>query len=120
VTAEENIIDLPLQTRADVRLQPDTIDTEVRTVEVVWSTGVTVRRRDLWTGKRYDEVLSLDPRHVDLSRLNSGAPMLNTHGSSNLAGVIGVVERAWIATGSNSYEGRATVRFSAREDVEPL
>ena len=110
------IIDLPLQTRADARLEPDTIDAEARTVEVVWSTGATVRRRDLWTGKRYDEVLSLDPRHVDLSRLNSGAPLLNTHGAFDLAGVIGVVERAWIARSSDAYEGRATVRFSSRDD----
>src|SRR5512147_1996132 len=102
VMAEENIIDLPLQTRADVRLQAETIDAEARTVEVVWSTGATVRRRDLWTGKRYDEVLSLDPRHVDLTRLNNGAPLLNTHGAFDLAGVIGVVERAWIAGSSES------------------
>jgi hypothetical protein len=117
---EENIIDLPLQTRADVRLQPDSIDAEARTIEVVWSTGAAVRRRDLWTGKRYDEVLSLDPRHVDLARLNSGAPLLNAHGAFDLADVIGVVERGWVARSNDSYEGRATVRFSAREDVEPL
>src|SRR5512147_2569723 len=103
------IIDLPLQTRADVRLEPDTIDAEARTVEVVWSTGAMVRRTDLWTGKRYDEVLSLDPRHVDLSRLNSGAPLLNTHGAFDLAGVIGVVERAWITKSNSSCEGRASV-----------
>ncbi|MBK8211472.1 MAG: Mu-like prophage major head subunit gpT family protein [Rhodospirillales bacterium] len=116
----DGIIDLPLQTRADVRLQGESIDAEARTVEVVWSTGAAVRRRDLWTGKRYDEVLSLDPRHVDLSRLNGGAPLLNTHGAFDLAGVIGVVERAWIAKNGDGYEGRASVRFSAREDVEPL
>jgi AAA domain len=74
--------------------QPDTIDAAARTVEVVWSTGAAVRRTDLWTGKRYDEVLSLDPRHVDLSRLNNGAPLLNAHGAFDLANVIGVVERA--------------------------
>lgn len=118
--ADENIIDLPLQTRADVRLQAESIDAEARTVEVVWSTGAAVRRRDLWTGKRYDEVLSLDPRHVDLARLNNGAPLLDTHGAFDLTGVIGVVERAWIATSGDAYEGRATVRFSARDDVEPL
>jgi phage major head subunit gpT-like protein len=118
--ADENIIDLPLQTRADVRLQAESIDAEARTVEVVWSTGAAVRRRDLWTGKRYDEVLSLDPSHVDLARLNGGAPLLNTHGAFDLTGVIGVVERAWIAKSGDSYEGRATVRFSARDDVEPL
>jgi len=120
LATETACIDLPLQTRADVRLQAETIDAEARTVEVVWSTGTTVRRRDLWTGKRYDEVLSLDPRHVDLSRLNNGAPLLNAHGAFDLANIIGVVERAWIERSNDSYEGRATVRFSAREDVEPL
>ena len=65
-------VDLPLQTRADVRLMPESVDAERRTVEVVWSTGAAVRRRDPWTGKRYDEVLSLDEAHVDLSRLNGG------------------------------------------------
>jgi hypothetical protein len=79
VVTGENIIDLPLQTRADVRLQPDTIGAEARTVAVLWSTGAAVRRTDLWTGKRYDEVLSLDPRHADLSRLNSGAPLPNSN-----------------------------------------
>ena len=78
-------IDLPLQTRADARLQRDTVDAEARSVEVLWSTGAMVRRTELWTGKRYDEVLSLDPRHVDLSRLNNGAPLLNAHGAFDLA-----------------------------------
>ena len=113
-------IELPLQTRADVRLAPDTIDAQARTVELVWSTGAPVRRRDLFTGRRYDEVLSLDPAHVDLSRLNAGAPLLNAHGAYNLLNVLGVVERAWIADGTDGPQGRAIVRFSEREDVEPL
>ena len=113
-------IDLPLQTRADVRLQPETIDAEARTIEMVWSTGAAVRRRDLFTGRRYDEVLSLDPRHVNLSRLNAGAPLLNTHGAASLSNVLGVVERAWIARAGDAFEGRALVRFSERQDVEPL
>src|SRR4051794_28538664 len=94
-TEPPQTIDLPLQTRADVRLMPDTVDADHRTVEMVWSTGAAVRRRDPWTGKRYDEVLSLDETHVDLSRLNGGAPLLNTHGAWDLSDVIGVVERAW-------------------------
>jgi hypothetical protein len=117
---EDNAIDLPLQTRADVRLEPDSIDAEGRTIEMVWSTGAPVRRRDLFTGRRYDEVLSLDPRHVDLSRLNAGAPLLNAHGAASLSNVLGVVERAWIANAGGAFEGRALVRFSEREDVEPL
>jgi hypothetical protein len=53
---------------------------------------------------------------VDLARLNGGAPLLNTHGQYDLRDVIGVVERAWIVNG----EGRAQVRFSARDEVHPI
>ena len=109
-----------MQTRADVRLMPESVDAERRTVEVVWSTGAAVRRRDPWTGKRYDEVLSLEEAHVDLCRLNGGAPLLNTHGAWDLRDVIGVVERAWIAREGEALVGRATVRFSDRADVEPI
>jgi phage major head subunit gpT-like protein len=109
-----------MQTRADVRMLPETVDAEHRSVEVVWSTGAAVRRRDPWTGKRYDEVLSLEETHVDLSRLNGGAPLLNTHGAWDLSDVIGVVERAWIAREGEALVGRARVRFSDREAVEPI
>ena len=111
---------LGLQLRADVRLMPETVDAEARTVELVWSTGAMVRRRDYWTGKPYDEVLSLEAGHVDLSRLNGGAPLLNTHGAHDLGQVLGVVERAWVETGEAGAQGRARVRFSARADVEPI
>lgn len=111
---------LGLQLRSDVRLMPETVDVEARTVELVWSTGAVVRRRDYWTGKPYDEVLSLEAGHVDLSRLNSGAPLLNTHGAHDLGQVLGVVERAWVETGEDGAQGRARVRFSARADVEPI
>lgn len=105
--------DLPMQTRAAV---VGTADAEARTVELVWSTGAGVTRYDYYEGRRYREELSLDPQHVDLSRLNSGAPLLNTHGAYDLSDVIGVVERAWIDNG----EARAIVRFSDRADVEPI
>lgn len=111
---------LGLQLRADVWLMPETVDTEARTVELVWSTGAMVRRRDYWTGKPYDEVLSLEAEHVDLSRLNGGAPLLNTHGAHDLGQVLGVVERAWVETGEGGAQGRARVRFSSRADVEPV
>ncbi|WP_430463615.1 prohead protease/major capsid protein fusion protein [Tabrizicola sp.] len=111
---------LGLQMRADVRLMPETVDAEARTVELVWSTGAMVRRRNTWTGKPYDEVLSLEAGHVDLSRLNGGAPLLNTHGAHDLGQVLGVVERAWVEAGEAGAQGRARVRFSARADVEPI
>jgi hypothetical protein len=114
------ILDLPLQQRHDVRLLPASLAAETRTVEVVWSTGAEVRRTDPWTGKPYHEALSLEPGHVDLSRLEGGAPLLDSHAAYSLAGIIGVVERAWIENGAAGPEGRAVIRFSSRAEVEPV
>ena len=105
--------ELPMQTR----LMPVTsVDEAKRTAEVVWSTGAAVTRMDYWTGKRYLEELSLDPKHVDMKRMESGAPILNNHSRYSLADVIGVVERAWIENG----EGRAIVRFDDGEDAQEI
>lgn len=105
--------ELPMQTR----LMPVTsVDEAKRTAEVVWSTGAAVMRMDYWTGKRYLEELSLDPKHVDMKRMESGAPILNNHSRYSLADVIGVVERAWIENG----EGRAIVRFDDGEDAQEI
>ena len=117
-SSERNQVNLPMQTRMASML-PESADEEARTVEVVWSSGARVPRRDRMTGEAYEEVLSLDPEHVDLSRLNGGAPLLDTHGAWSLDGVIGVVERAWIEEG-DSPVGKALVRFSERDDVEPV
>ncbi|HET9396873.1 MAG TPA: hypothetical protein VFO36_12530, partial [Nitrospiraceae bacterium] len=63
------------------------------------------------------EKLSMDPAHVRLDRLNTGAPLLDTHDSrTSVRKVVGVVEKAWIVNG----EGRAIVRFSKREDVDSI
>jgi len=113
---EERQVELPMQTR-QVRMLSETADREARRIEVVWSTGAKVRRRDWLTGKRYDESLSLDKDHVDLSRLNGGAPLLNSHGAFDLDKVIGVVEKAWI---DDTGEGRAQVRFSERDGVTAI
>ncbi|OSM07358.1 prohead protease/major capsid protein fusion protein [Magnetofaba australis] len=112
-------VDLPMQVRA-AAFAPESVDAEKRTIELVWSTGAAVRRRDSRSGKPYEEQLSLDARHVNLNRLNGGAPLLDSHRAWNLGDVIGVVERAWINDGSNGPEGRALVRFSEREEIEPL
>lgn len=102
-----------LQTRA--MFAPDTINESERTVEVVWTTGAQVRRAS-WSRGDYIEELSLAPGHVRLERLNNGAPLLDAHDSFSLRSQIGVVERAWL----NGSEGRALVRFSRRDDVEPI
>lgn len=115
----DRTIDLAIQTRA-ASLVAGTANMDARTVEMVWSSGAAVRRRDRMTGEAYDEVLVLDTGACDLSRLNGGAPFLNAHGAWDLSSVIGVVERAWIADGPHGPEGRAVVRFSDRADVEPI
>ncbi|MGE0155181.1 MAG: HK97 family phage prohead protease [Reyranellaceae bacterium] len=107
--------EMPLQTRL-APVVATTAKDETRTIDVIFSTGAKVARRDFWSGKRYDEELEISERAVDLSRLNGGAPLLNTHGTWTLEDQIGVVERAWI----DGDKGMATVRFSPRDSVEPI
>lgn len=93
---------------------PESVNAEARTVEVIWSTGARVARYGF--DGAYMEELSMDPQSIRMGRLNGGAPLLNSHGANSLTDVVGVVERAWVEGG----EGRAVVRFSSRDDVEPI
>lgn len=105
------IVQFPLEQR-DAEIS--SVDAKARTVEVIWTTGAAVRRMDWYTGEMYDEVLEVSERAVDMSRLNNGAPLLESHNSWSLRGVIGVVEKAWLADG----KGYATVRFTS-EGIDP-
>jgi hypothetical protein len=102
-----------LQTRA--AFEPSSFNAEKGTAEVVFTTGARGLRQP-WFGDDYYEELEVSEQAVDLSRLNNGASLLAAHDGYSLSGVIGVVERAWIA----GKEGRALVRFSDREDVKPI
>ena len=114
MTAQAQTFDTPLlQLRAAVR--PDTVNIDDRTVEITWTTGAKGRRWS-WDVGSYMEELEVSDSAVRLDRLNNGAPFLNTHNSWELEDVIGVVEKAWIEGG----EGRALIRFSQRDDVEPI
>jgi len=112
----DKTIELPALRRM-AELAPGSVDSDARTVEVVWSTGARVRRVPFF-GDAYDEELSLDPAHVRLERLNAGAPFLRVHELTELDAVIGSVlpESARIENG----RGVATVRLSEREDVEAI
>lgn len=104
---------LPQQIRL-ATLQPATFNAEARTVEVVWTTGARVRRYNWWDDEYYEEELVVSLEAVDMSRLASGAaPVLDSHGTYELADQIGVVERAWI----DGAVGRAVLRLSGREDL---
>ena len=100
---------MPMQTRiADIT----SINEEDRTIDLVWTTGAKVRRYDYWRDEPFDEELVVSANAVDLTRLNSGAPLLDMHSGWSLRAILGVVEKAWIAAG----EGLARVRFSKAED----
>ncbi|POB00157.1 hypothetical protein C2134_02900 [Chromobacterium sinusclupearum] len=103
---------LPL---VSARAAVSSVNVEARTVELVWSTGATVRRFDWNRWQPFDEELSMEPGAVRMGRLTGGAALLNTHFQLSLEGQIGVVEEARLQDG----EGWARVRFSKRADVEP-
>ncbi|MDZ4395792.1 prohead protease/major capsid protein fusion protein [Cypionkella sp.] len=103
---------ITLMTRC-VDLAPSSADRDARTVEVIWSTGAPVRRRDM--AGPYVERLSLAPEAVDLSRLQ-GASVLDAHRQSAVRDVLGSVQSASV----DGQRGTALIRFSARPEVEPL
>jgi hypothetical protein len=98
----------PLTLRADV--VPRSVDVEARTATLTWTTGAPVLRgyfEPFW------EELSLEPKHVRMKRLKSGAaPLLNSHASDSTDDVIGVVESAEL----EAKRGTAVVRF-ARDQI---
>ena len=94
---------------------PATFNEEARTVTLRWTTGAEVRREH-WFDGPFIERLDTSTSSVRLDRLNAGASLLDSHNGYGLSSVLGVVERAWMEGG----EGYASVRFSSREDVEPI
>lgn len=96
---------------------PASYNEEKNTLDVTFTTSAPYRRYDWRNDEEYDEVLSFEPGHVKLDRLNMGAPVLNNHDRyGGLNSQIGVVERAWIENG----QGGATIRLSKREDVKGI
>jgi len=86
-----------------------------RTIDVTFATETPVKSVDWETiGGHYLEVLSCDPSHVRMERLNSGAPVLDNHdkyGPTRKA-VVGVVVSAMFENG----QGVAKIRFADTED----
>jgi hypothetical protein len=110
----QKTVQLP-QFGRDAEVRAESFDQDANTIDIVWTTGATVRRYDYWDGTEYDEVLSVEPGAVRLERLNRGAPFLDAHCSYALASVIGSVVpgTAKIADG----QGTATIRLSKAEGV---
>lgn len=100
----------PLSVRASV--VPESLNVDARTVDVVWGSETPVRRSGYYS-EPFDEVLSMDPAHVRMGRLNSGrAPVLDSHRAyEGTDGVRGVVMKASV----NGKAGTATLRFAKAE-----
>jgi hypothetical protein len=95
-------------------LVPGSINKEERTIEVTFATETPVPSFR-WSIGEFDEILSMKPEHVRMQRLLDGAPVLDNHDRWNgTRSVLGKVESP-VLEGTN---GRATLRFSKRKEVE--
>lgn len=106
----------PLSIRADV--VPASLNDTSRTVDVVFGTEAPVERFDWREDVKYLEVLSMDPEHVRLDRLNKGASVLDSHNADSVLDVLGAVVPD--SARMSQKQGIAKLRFSDREDVEPV
>lgn len=112
---EHEVLDVPVIGRA---AELRSVDAETRTVEVVWTTGAQVRRYSWSRDEEFDEELVVDPAAMRLDRLNAGAPFLNSHSSYRLDAILGVVVDGSVRVENGV--GTAKIRFSEREEVEPV
>lgn len=87
--------------RRTLHIDRSAVDAETRTVQLAFSSEEPVAR---YFG---NEILDHSHAAADITRLNSGAPLLFNH---DVDQHLGVVERAWIDA---DRIGRATVRFGA-------
>ncbi len=86
-------------------VSPASINDELRTVDVVFFTGVDVDRYSWIEGGAYK--LRLDHAGADLSLLNNGAPVCDNHWMTGVEDQKGRVERAWV----DGTLYKATLRF---------
>lgn len=108
--------DLPVIAR-EASVLAETVNTEERTIDVVWTTGAVVQRVrwEGWDVVEYDEELEVSPQAIRLGRLNDGAPFLDSHRSWGGDSVIGSV-----VPGSVRIEGgrgTAKIRLTSAPDA---
>ena len=116
----KDTLNLPVLGR-EATVVPGAINEEERTIDVVWTTGATVRRAR-WEGwdtvVEYDEELIVSPNAVRLERLDDGAPFLESHNSWSLGSVLGNVVPGSVKIEGG--EGRATIRLTSAPDAESV
>jgi len=88
--------------------------------ELVFTTGAPVRRYDWSNGRYYLETLVVEGGAINLSRLERGAPLLNTHWAYSLEDQIGVCEQPAIEGGVGTVQAQLSRRESVRGIVQDL
>ncbi len=103
--------ELPMQLR-EASVVPATVNEELRTVDIVFTTGAAVRRYDWWDDEVYEESLSLDTGHVRMERMRSGnAPVLRDHKNS-----VDYQDGIVVTASVDGKEGRATIRLDGGDE----
>ncbi len=122
---DKKLVDLPMRLRGegdDPRLMfiVDSLNEEMRTVDVVWTTGAAVFMRnyrpDGGSGPWFEE-LEVSTSALDLFRLNNRASVLKNHRAEQLTDQLGVVVPGSVRIEDG--KGIATVLISERDDVKP-
>jgi len=99
-------------------ISPTSWNAETRTIEVVWTTGARGARFDWESFETVDEELDTRSTAVRLGRLNSGAPVLDTHRRGGLDNQIGAVVPG--SARMQNGQGIATVRLSERPELASI
>lgn len=107
--------DIMTRTASLVRTdKTERVEGENMTFSFSFSSEAPVDRYDFWTDERWIEVLGHGDAEVDLSRLNSGAPVLLNHSiDASKINSVGVTTGARIENG----RGMVDVKMSRRADV---
>jgi hypothetical protein len=88
--------------------------------EIVFTTGAPVKRYDWANGRYYLEQLEVSEAAIDLSRLQRGAPLLNTHYAWDLEAQLGVCDQPEIRGGQGVCQTQLSRRDSVKGVVQDL
>jgi hypothetical protein len=96
-------------------IQPDTVNTGTREVDVVFATETPIARFG-WE-ENYDEILSCGETAMRMDRVNVGLPVMDTHAQRSVFNQFGRASKVWF---NDKREACARLRFSQRDEVAKI
>ncbi|MGV0960117.1 MAG: prohead protease/major capsid protein fusion protein [Limnohabitans sp.] len=102
------------------RAEGDAVQAPAARFEIVFTTGAPVKRYDWNNGRYFLEQLEVSDAAVDLSRLERGAPLLNTHMAWSLEDQLGVCDQPEIRDGQGVCQSLLSRRDSVKGVVQDL